>query len=956
MPTELNTFFYPKSIAVVGASRSPEKLGAIILKNIIESGFSGSVFPINPQAEELQGVKCYKSINDLPEKPELAIVSIPSNAAVEAVEALGSAGILNVVVLSAGFKELGAEGADLEKKLQAIIGKYKMNLLGPNCLGFINNTASLNATFAEKVKETGNLRFIAQSGAIAASLFDYCNTVGLGISEFITLGNKAGLNENDFLNYFIQQQQNTLVAHKDDGLSDMNPVGLYLESISEGSEFLKLIKQVSLRDPVIVLKPGKTQSAAKAMQSHTGSIAGEDSVLDSLLKQSGAIRVHTLEEFFDYTKAFSWENAPKGSKIAVISNAGGPAVISADAIEASGLELTQFDDSTKEKLNNVLPRSASIINPVDVLGDALADRFSEAIDIVLQNENVDSLLVLLTPQLMTQIEKTAQVIGELAKKYNKPVFCSFIGGHAVDEGKNILNHYKIPSFAFPERAIGAIASMWHFRNYQQTYDPAQEATVDTDISAETGTIRNIIQQAVTAGKKSLDNLDVDVVLKSAGIHSPITRRVQNIQEAKDFANETRWPVVLKLSSPGLIHKKDVGGVITNIVNEQMLESMWNNLEHKIEQLDEDIRKNVSIQVQKEILGGVEVIVGVKDDPIFGPIMLFGAGGDYAHLIEDANICTLPIDKNKARKLVESSKICKLLKGHEGALPCECDKLCDLMVRIGKLKTLIPEATDIEINPVISTLNDAWAVDGKILLKEGEKKPAARAPMLKEAVCTLHDNPSSKFNYYEFETAEPFTFKAGQYISVKVSPTAIRAYSIATKISENKFALLVDTRPGGPGSQFFENLKAGEKIPFLGPFGVFTLDVDDGSEQLLFLATGSGISAIRCMIDDALMLQNYKGQISLYFGLTHESEIFWKEHFDELAARFPNFKYDYVLFKPSEAWQGPKGFNTDMVVKNFADTCNCSVYLCGHPAMIASASELVAKMGCPQNRIYTERFA
>lgn len=958
MPTDLVTFFYPKSVAIVGASRSPEKLGAIILKNIKNSGFKGEIYPINPKAEEIQGLKVYPDISGLESAPELVIVAIPACQVLEVLKQVGERGSKNVVILSAGFKEEGEEGAKLEKQLIETAEKLEINLLGPNCLGFVNNLHPINTTFGEPVKESGNLRFITQSGAIASGLFDWCNSTGLGISEFVTLGNKAGLNENDILQYFHAQDQNTLANHSGEGLSSLSPIGLYLESISNGGEFLRITKEITRKNPMFIIKPGKSEAAAKAMQSHTGSIAGADNVLGAVLDQAGVIRCHTLEDFFDLARAFAWEELPQGPKVAVVSNAGGPAVISADAISEEGLSLAQFDESTKKKLEEALPRSASIINPVDVLGDALADRFSSSLEAVMQTDEVDGLIVILTPQIMTQIEKTAEAIGEMSKKYKKPILCAFIGGNLVAEGEKKLNELKIPSFRYPERAIAALADMWKFKKMQlerTAEENAEKVEGITKVESENDVARQVIQEALNKKYKTLDNIAADKILSSVGIKTPPTKYVENAKEAEEFAQQNGWPVVLKLSSPGLLHKKDVGGVITGIINNEQLDDSWHKLERKIEQLDQKVKSEVKIQIQKEVAEGVEVIVGFKHDPTFGPVLLFGAGGSYAELIADRNLHLLPITKKEVENLVQRSKVYTILKGKDGRPSYALEKLYDLIIRVAKLETMIPEAEDIEINPVIVTLNDVWAVDGKIIMKEVEQKTAVSPPKLMTATCTKHEVLAEYFNYYEVETEEPFDFKPGQYISVKVAPNAIRAYSIATKLAPNKFALLVDIRPGGPGSKFFEHLKSGDKIPFLGPFGIFTLKLAEKVEKMVFLGTGSGMSAIRCMIDSALKEHNLKIPIKLYFGLTYVKEIFWGEYFEELKKEYPNFDYEISIFKPEESWSGHQGFITEVVEKDCPDASNLAAYLCGHRAMIADATELLQKHGCPKTRIYTERF-
>lgn len=956
MPTELTAFFYPKSVAVIGASRSPEKLGSIILKNILESGFNGQVYPVNPHADEIHGAKVYSNAASLPEVPDLAIISIPSKSVLEVMKQLGEKGVKNVVVLSAGFKEIGKEGAKLERELVKVADQYKISLLGPNCLGFVNNLCPINATFGEPVKDVGNLRFITQSGAIAAGLFDWCNHVGLGLKEFVTLGNKAGLNENDILNYFLDQDQSTLANHNEEGLSKLSPIGLYLESLSEGEEFLNICGKISRSNPVFIIKPGKTEAAAKAMQSHTGALAGEDDVLDAVLSQSGVIRCATLEDFFDLSRAFAWEDIPEGPQVAVVSNAGGPAVISADAVVSEGLELAQFDDGTKQKLTQALPRSASIVNPVDVLGDALADRFSQALEAVLQTDSVKSLVVILTPQIMTQIEQTAETIGNLSKKYQKPIMCSFIGGKLVAEGEKKLNEYKIPSFRYPERAIAALGAMWRFKQQQQLLG-VEDGEVEETVQLETedNVVRQVVQEAVNNKYKTLDNIAADKILSSVGIPTPPTKAVADLDEAKQFVQEHGWPVVLKLSSPGLLHKKDVGGVILDIIDEKKLDDAWHKLERKVEQLDDDIKEHITFQIQKDITEGVEVIVGFKHDPTFGPVLLFGAGGSYAELIGDKNIHLLPMNKRQVINLVKDSRVYELLEEKHGQPPYALEKLYDLILRMAKMESMIPEATDIEINPVIVTLNDVWAVDGKVIMKEVKKEPLVKPPSMRMATATKHEVLAAYFHYYELETEEPFQFEPGQYISVRVSPDAVRAYSIATHMGDNKFALLVDIRPGGPGSKFFEHLKPGDKVQFLGPFGGFTLKDNAEVEQLLFLGTGSGMSALRCMIDSALKDKKVRTPMKLYFGLTYTYEIFWKDYFEQLAQEYDNFKFDIAIFKPDENWTGHDGFITKYVKEDFPDASKCAAYLCGHRAMIADASELLQANGCPEDRIYTERF-
>lgn len=953
LPNSLYSFFYPKSVAVIGASRNPQKLGAIILRNIQESGFTGPIYPVNPSCDEINKLVCFPDVGSLPSDTELVIISLPAMQVGAVLSQVGEKGVKNVIVLSAGFKETGVDGIKMEDELIQIAKQYDINLLGPNCLGYFNNLAPINATFGQRVSEAGNLRFVTQSGAIASSLFDWAQSVGLGISEFVTLGNKAVLNEAHILAYFHEQIQGTLHQHADAKLAKANPIGLYLEDITNGEAFIKIARTISKTDPIFIIKPGKTAQAAHAMQSHTGAIAGADDVLEEVLAESGIIRCDTLEDFFDLARAFSWEDVPQGPNVAVISNAGGPGVISADAVIQNGLELVVFEGETKDKLMEVLPRASSIINPVDVLGDALAQRYAQALEIVLQNQKVDSVVIILTPQIMTEIPQTAQIIGELSAKYNKPIMCSFMGGSLISEGETILNKFKIPSFRFPERAIAALGAMWKFKKFQMA-----SPLVKVDpmvVHPEPDNIRQIMQEAINKNQKTLDNVTVDSILKSIKINTPTTKIVNTYNEALEFATQTGWPVVLKFSSPGLLHKKDVGGVEVNIMTPKQLDDAWHKLERKKEQLDPEIKNLVTFQIQQEVMGGIEVIIGVKYDPTFGAVLLFGSGGSYVDLISDKNLELLPIELPQAQRIVEGSKVFSLLKGKDGDSAYALDKLYELIVRVGKLATLLPEATEIEINPVIVTLNDVWAVDGKVVLRQIEKPKSPTPPKLMTAICAKHDNLASQFHYFEFETQQPLMIKPGQYLSVKVAPTAIRAYSIVMYEGPHKFGLLVDVRPGGPGSKFFEALKVGDKMDYLGPFGVFTINLEDEASTMVFLATGTGVGAVKCMIDSAIKMYGCTAPIHLYFGLTSYDEVFWLDYFKNLEQECKNFHFKLVLHDPDPRWNGPTGFITDEVRKDFSDASKCSVYLCGHRAMIADGVQLFLSNGCSKDRIYQERF-
>ncbi len=704
MSRDLSKLFNPSSIAVVGASQFPEKVGAIALKNIILSKFSGQIYPVNPTIPNVGSMKFYPSLSALPEIPDLVVIAIPAKLVINVLEECGLLGVKNVVIFSAGFKEVGKEGELLEKKLIEVAVHFDINILGPNCLGFASTDPSLNITFGQVVTNPGNLKFISQSGALAASLFDWCQSTGLGFNDLVTIGNKSVINENDILEHWLPEL--TLPD------ASLKPVALYLESIANGQDFIKIIKQITPFSPVFMLKPGKSPSSVAAMRSHTGSIAGEDKVLAAALSEAGIIRCQELGEFFDLAQAFSWTNVPSGPGVAIISNAGGPAVLTTDTISGLGLEMATLSSQTRQKLQESLPRMASIINPVDVLGDALAQRFGQALEIVLRENTVNSVLVLLTPQLMTQVEKTAEIIGSLSKKYPKPVICSFIGGSSTATGQEILYRSQIPNYPYPERAVKVIASMWHWQKWRQSQIPFISSKINLINKLK---IKEIIETATKAKLPTLDNQESSRLMSSINIPVPPSKIINSFDEALAFYRENSFPLVLKLSSPGLLHKTDVGGVITSLNSETELKAAFEKMTSIIDTQANDLSQKIEIQIQKQISSGVEVILGIKRDPIFGPVFLFGAGGKYAEIFADSNLTLLPLNSEKVKKIVESSKIYKLLSGYRDDPPYYLKSLYQIMLTLGQLITDYPEIHEIEINPVIVTHEGSWALDPKVIL-------------------------------------------------------------------------------------------------------------------------------------------------------------------------------------------------------------------------------------------------
>lgn len=708
--TTMDQLFSPRSVAIVGAAREPGKLGHILFSNIVAGGYEGKIFLVNPHADAIDGHVCYPSYIAIPEIPDLAIIALPAEHVLDVVSEIASFGTKNLVILSAGFKEAGEEGEKRERALADLAKQFDLHIIGPNCLGFINNACKLNATFGQTGHKIGSVRFVLQSGALATSLFDWAESTGLGFDSCITLGNKTVVGENEVLSYWLDQQNKPSSVG-----ATYRPIGLYLESIENGKKLLDLARAIGSANPIYVLLPGRSPAARAAMQSHTGSMASDEAVLSAALSDSGVIRCEGIEDFFDLTKAFSWVRAPKGPSVAIVSNAGGPAVLSTDALAREGLNLAKISGKTQSILYASLPRAANIHDPIDVLGDALADRYRVALEAVLAERAVQSAVVLLTPQVMTQIEATVEVIREVSKKFNKPIFCSFMGGAVVEKGIKLLDSYHIPCFRFPERAIKALGTMWRWESWRQKNQGVRSSCLETDAYISKSKLiqaKKIVVHQVTTGVRSMPATEAQRLLKVCGIAAPHEASVKSFSEATRFAKQIKFPVVLKISSSKLLHKTEEHGVITHITDLASLSAAYTVLAKKVSKLSDP---EATIQMQEQIMGGVEALVGFKRDPSFGSVLLFGAGGTLTELVEDRNLHLFPLFPKNIEELIQKSRVGKLLSGYRGSKPCAIKSLIKLILQMAQLFTEFPEMSELETNPAIVTGKNAFAVDAKIIL-------------------------------------------------------------------------------------------------------------------------------------------------------------------------------------------------------------------------------------------------
>lgn len=691
MSRNLDRLFRPSSVAVVGASNNKQKLGAIILKSLIESGYLGNIYPINPKETSILRLPCYSIVTDLPQSPDLILIALPADLVPNQIELAGKIKAGGVVVYSAGFSESGEDGRVLQDQIKLLADKYSLPILGPNCLGFANLAVPINATFGKLPKTKGSIRLISQSGAIATGFFDWCNTTDLGLQDFVSIGNKVNLGEEDILEYFDNHQVD---IGKTTNEAKVTPIGLYLESISDGEKLINIASKISSNNPIFALKPGKSSKARQAMQSHTGALAGEDSILETAFTKAGILRCDDLGEFFHLARALSWENAPLGPEVAVVSNAGGPAVLVTDQIEKKGLKVAEFSEQTNQMLAKILPRMASFHNPVDVLGDALANRFDQALDIVLAEKQVNSVIVILTPQLMTQISATAKIIGKYQTKYRKTILCSFIGGDTTKEGEEVLNKNRIPSLPFPEMAVNILAKMWQWQNWKNNQ------IIKSNSSNKTSTPKT----------KDILKLNGSEIMSLIGINTPASQYITDQHEANSFVSTYKFPVVMKIISQSMLHKTEAGGVITEINDYVKLEESWKKLKANTINLNE----KWSIEIQKEIQNGVEVIIGIKKDPNFGSVLLFGAGGKYAELMEDRNLLILPVNDIEIKQLIEKSKVFKFLNGYRNGDRFAIEKLTDAVIKLTQSIQYLDQIKEIEINPLIVTKDNVYAVDPKVI--------------------------------------------------------------------------------------------------------------------------------------------------------------------------------------------------------------------------------------------------
>lgn len=695
----LEEIFAPQSVAIVGASPEPTRLGHSVLKNIVQHGFQGRIYPIHPSAQEVLDLSAYASVLDVPDSVDLAVIVIPAKYVLDVIDQCGQKGIRGLIVISAGFKEVGGHGKELERQLLAKVQHYGMRMVGPNCLGVIDTISRLNASFAALMPDDGEIAFMSQSGALCTATLDWSKTQGIGFSRFVSLGNKSDVDEVALLRAWNADPHSKVIL-------------AYLEGISNGPAFIAAAREVTKNTPVVALKSGTTVAGTRAASSHTGSLAGSESAYEAAFAQSGILRARTMGELFDLAMAFSYQPLITGNRVAIVTNAGGPGIIATDAIERSGaLKMAEFSPQTIECLKKHLPASANFYNPIDVIGDARSNRYEAAIEAALADPGVDGAVVLFTPQAISDTEQTALVISDLAAKHNKPVVTSFMGAYSIGSALELLNQRRIPNYQFPERAVQALAAMAHHRDWRQQPTP-EYATFDVDRDR----VRKLFEKVRESRRVELGELEAREVIEAYGMRLPQSRLARTPDEAAQIAAEIGFPVVMKISSPDILHKSDIGGVKVGVSDTTAARDIFELIEYRARKYSPDA-SIWGVLVQEMVRKGREMLVGIKRDPQFGPLIAVGMGGIYVEVLRDVAFRLAPVSRQEVAEQIRSIKTFPLLRGVRGEQPADIAAAEEVVLRVSQLVTDFPEIVEMDINPLVvhNQGEGAIVLDARIIL-------------------------------------------------------------------------------------------------------------------------------------------------------------------------------------------------------------------------------------------------
>ena len=694
----LDAIFRPRSIAVIGASRRPGSIGHEILHNLIEHDFQGIVFPVHPTARVIHSIKAYPSVLDIPDPVDLAVVVVPYRHVLAVVEECGRKGVRGLVVITAGFREVGGEGVDREEALLERVRAYDMQLVGPNCMGVINTEpgVSMNATFAPTFPPPGPIAIVSQSGALGVTILDHARELGLGVSMFVSVGNKADVSGNKLIEYWSRDPGTRMIV-------------MYNESFGDPRRFTRLARRITKEKPILAVKAGRTLTGALAASSHTGALAGTDVAVDALFEQCGVIRATTLEELFDFAMAFSNQPVPRGDRVAIITNAGGPGILTADACESLGLEIAALTDETRARLRAEVAEEASVQNPVDLIASADADVYGIALDIVLQDPNVDAAIAIFVPPVQVDTGSVAVAIADIVSRHEgKTVLACLMGKKGVHGGMTELKRHNIPAFMFPESAARALAAMTRYRRWRER--PLVEAP---EFDADRERAAAALAAARREGREHLTLGEVEEVLGAYGIPILESRFASSAAAAVEAAEELGWPVALKVESPSVVHKSDVGGVRLDLEGPDEVRAAWAAIESAV-----GAGRMQGVRVQRMIERGRETVIGMTNDRTFGPLVMFGLGGIHVEVLGDVVFRIAPVSAIDAREMVRSLRGDALLAGVRGEAPVAFAALEDAILRVSQLVLELPEIAEMDVNPFLAFPEPerCVAVDGRIRLQ------------------------------------------------------------------------------------------------------------------------------------------------------------------------------------------------------------------------------------------------
>lgn len=698
----LDAIFAPKSVAVIGATETPGSVGRTIVWNLISSSFGGTIYPVNPKRASILGIKAYPNLSAVPEVVDLIVVVTPAVSIPGIIKEAVDIGVKSAIIISAGFKETGPQGAELERQILEHARRGHMRIIGPNCLGVMSPITGLNATFATTIARPGSVGFISQSGALCTAILDWSLRENVGFSYFVSVGSMLDVDWSDLI-YYLGDDPHT------------KSIVIYMETIGNARAFLSAAREVALTKPIIVIKPGRTEGAAKAAASHTGSLTGSDEVLEVAFRRSGVLRVNSIAELFYMAEVLGKQPRPQGRRLTVLTNAGGPGVLAADALITNGGELTKLSPETMEAFNQLLPAAWSHNNPVDIIGDASPERYSKALEIAAKDSNSDGILVILTPQAMTDPTKTAEELVPYAQALGKPVIATWMGGNEVSPGEAILNKANIPAFPYPDTAARVFDYMAHYsenlRSLYETPMPIGEGQDELDRECA----ESIINAARDAGRTILTEYESKQLLSCYGIPTVETRIAKSEKEAVEAADAIGYPVVLKLHSETITHKTDVGGVQLNLADADAVQNAYASIKKSVtEKAGAEHFLGVTVQPMAKV-EGYELILGSSIDPQFGPVLLFGLGGQLVEVFKDRSLSLPPLTTTLARRMMERTKIYTALKGVRGRDPVDLAGLERMLVRFSQLITEQRWVKELDINPLMASPEQLLALDARVVL-------------------------------------------------------------------------------------------------------------------------------------------------------------------------------------------------------------------------------------------------